>query len=102
MEQWSRSMMITLSVKNKLIFINGSLPEPPSEFINHNSWMRNNQLVISWILNLVSTEISTNIMFTNSAHKLWDDLKIVINRAMDLKSFCESQSKSRLYWFVFH
>lgn len=69
-------MRIALSVKNKVRFINGSLPAPPiSQTINYSSWMRNNQLVILWILNSVSKEISTSIMFTDSAQIISDNLK---------------------------
>lgn len=37
--------------------------------------MRNNKLVISWIMNSVSKEISTSVMFTESAYEIWNDLK---------------------------
>ena len=40
-----------------------------------NSWIRNNNVIISWILNLVSKEISTSIIFSESAAKIWLDLK---------------------------
>lgn len=73
---WCRSMLIALSVKNKVGFVDGSLPEPPLiEDINRDSWMRNNNLVISWILNSVSKDISTSIMFADSANEIWNDLK---------------------------
>lgn len=69
-------MLISLSVKNKVGFIDGTLPEPPmNAIVNRDSWMRNNKLVISWILNSVSKEISTGIMFADSAKEIWNDLK---------------------------
>ena len=73
---WSQAMLIALSVKNKVGFVNGDLQKPNSSEANmYNSWMRNNNLVISWILNSVSKEISASIMFAESAHEIWNDLK---------------------------
>lgn len=73
---WSQAIQIALSVKNKTGFIDGTLLKPnSSDQQNFNAWMRNNKLVISWILNSVSKEISASIMFTESAHEIWKDLK---------------------------
>lgn len=45
---WSRVMIIALSVKNKLRFINGSIEKPDDTDANLlNSWIRNNNIVIS-------------------------------------------------------
>ncbi|KAL5754433.1 hypothetical protein ACOSP7_022653 [Xanthoceras sorbifolium] len=73
---WSRAMLIALSVKNKLGFVDGSITKPEGTQIELlNSWIRNNNIVISWILNLVSKDISASIIFTESAHEIWQDLK---------------------------
>ncbi|KAL4572890.1 hypothetical protein LXL04_019678 [Taraxacum kok-saghyz] len=73
---WSQAMQIALSVKNKTGFIDGSLPKPNvTEIINLDAWLRNNKLVIFWILNSVSKEISASIMFTETAYDIWNDLK---------------------------
>ncbi|KAL5565662.1 hypothetical protein UlMin_028826 [Ulmus minor] len=72
---WSRALLIALSVKNKLGFIDGSIPKPQGNDPNLHSWIRNNNIVISWILNSVSKEISASIIFSNSALDIWLDLK---------------------------
>ena len=52
-------MMIALSVKNKLGFIDGSFPKPDSSDLPLlNSWIKNNNVFISWILNSVSKDYS--------------------------------------------
>ncbi|XP_068649201.1 uncharacterized protein [Aristolochia californica] len=69
---WSRAMTLALSVKNKVGFIDGSIPEPQSaDPPLLNSWTRNNHIVISWILNSVSKEISASVMFAASAREIW-------------------------------
>ncbi|XP_022851410.1 uncharacterized protein LOC111373157 [Olea europaea var. sylvestris] len=72
---WSRSMKIALSVKNKLGFINGSISRPAGNDDLLKSWMRNNNIVISWILNSVSKEISASIIYAESGQEIWNDLK---------------------------
>ena len=68
-------MLIALSVKNKLRFIDGSIPKLASTDPNLSSWIRNNNIVISWILNSVSKEISASIIFYDYAYEIWFDLK---------------------------
>ena len=69
-------MMIALSMKNKLGFINGFLSKPTGTDENlHSSWIRNNKVVISWILNSGSKEISASIIFSESAVEIWEDSK---------------------------
>ncbi|KAK6162863.1 hypothetical protein DH2020_002704 [Rehmannia glutinosa] len=73
---WSRGMTIALSVKNKLSFIDGSLLRPPdTDVLLLNSWIRNNNVVISWIINSISKEISVSILFSESARDIWLDLQ---------------------------
>ena len=73
---WSRAMLIALSVKNKLGFIDGSISKPEGTDPNLlNSWIRNNNVVISWLLSSVSKEISASIIFSDSTYKIWLDLK---------------------------
>lgn len=71
---WKRSIMIALSAKNKLKLINGELPEPESKSELKPLWERANDMVISWILNTVSDQISTNLTYVNSAFALWNEL----------------------------
>lgn len=73
---WSRAMLIALLVKNKLGFIDGSIAKPNGSDVSlFYSWIGNNNIVISWILNSVSNEISASIIFSESATEIWLDLK---------------------------
>lgn len=72
---WSSAMLISLSVKNKLGFIDGSITRPVDSDPMINPWIRNNNMVISWILNSVSKEISASAIYCDSASVIWKDLK---------------------------
>ncbi|XP_073285223.1 uncharacterized protein [Primulina huaijiensis] len=68
---WHRAMTIALSVKNNLGFIDGSIPKPPETDLNlTNAWTQNNNIVISWLLNFVSKEISASVLFAESAEDI--------------------------------
>ncbi|XP_022895260.1 uncharacterized protein LOC111409444 [Olea europaea var. sylvestris] len=73
---WSRSISMALSVKNKLAFIDGSLPAPnPPSGVIHNCWVRANDLVLSWLLNSINKEIRQSLLYISSAHEVWNELK---------------------------
>ncbi|XP_062093912.1 uncharacterized protein LOC133799940 [Humulus lupulus] len=73
---WSRAMRLAISVENKLGFLDDSISKPSiSDLPLDNAWLRNNNIVISWILNSVSKEISSSILYDESASAIWNDLK---------------------------
>ena len=68
---WKRAMMIALSAKNKLSFVNGTLPKPSN--LNDSqglAWSRCNNMVLSWLINSVSTEIANNIIYIDDAFEI--------------------------------
>ncbi|XP_031270522.1 uncharacterized protein LOC116128896 [Pistacia vera] len=68
-------MVIALSMKNKLGFIDGSIPRPDGNDSLLNSWIRNINMVISWILNSISKEISASVIYSDFAYEMWLALK---------------------------
>lgn len=72
--QWKRSMMIALSAKLKLGFVDGThlAPTLDSPYFTH--WTRCNDMVISWLLNSVSIEIRNSVVYLPTAKSIWDDL----------------------------
>ncbi|XP_058726231.1 uncharacterized protein LOC131597558 [Vicia villosa] len=72
---WSRSMKKALGSKNKLGFINGSIPVPNFNDLNRSAWERCNYLVHSWILNFVNPAIAQTILFLENALDVWNYLK---------------------------
>lgn len=68
-------MHLALSVKNKVGFIDGSLPQPPLTDSHLQLWTRSNNIVISWIFNSVSKEIVGSILHSTVAAEIWRDLR---------------------------
>ncbi|XP_074347307.1 uncharacterized protein LOC141686152 [Apium graveolens] len=71
---WNRSITIALSAKNKIGIVNGSYPRPNDDSPLKTHWDRVNDMVISWIMNTVSDEISNGMDFVTSAQDLWNEL----------------------------
>lgn len=71
---WKRSITIALSAKNKLGLVDGTFPKPDSKSPLKAQYDRVNDMIISWILNTVSDEISLGMDFVNSAEDLWNEL----------------------------
>uniref|UniRef100_A0A803P4N1 CCHC-type domain-containing protein n=1 Tax=Cannabis sativa TaxID=3483 RepID=A0A803P4N1_CANSA len=73
-QPWKRGNTMALAAKNKIAFINGSLPRPEPGNISLNSWLRCNNMVMSWLVNSVSPEIAQSIMYFDLATEMWNDL----------------------------
>lgn len=67
---------IALSIKLKLDFIDGSLFKPTDSSSQISLWMRSNDMVISWTLKSVSTDIRKSVVYMNTAKQICDDLAL--------------------------
>nr|XP_033512840.1 uncharacterized protein LOC117277551 [Nicotiana tomentosiformis] len=67
---WRRSVMIALSAKNKLRFIDGTCTPPAITFKDHQPWIRCNDMVTSWLLNLLSKDIGDSVIYSKSTREL--------------------------------
>ncbi|KAH0675186.1 hypothetical protein KY285_022987 [Solanum tuberosum] len=73
---WRRAVIIALSAKNKLGFIDGSVEVPADTDLKmKKAWSRCNNMVLSWLLNSLSKEIAESILYSQSAKVLWSDLE---------------------------
>ncbi|WOG99831.1 hypothetical protein DCAR_0519187 [Daucus carota subsp. sativus] len=67
-------MKIALSCKNKLVIVTGEYTAPASDSPLFVHWNRVNDMVITWILNTVSDEISNSMTYLDSAFTVWNEL----------------------------
>ncbi|CAA7021059.1 unnamed protein product [Microthlaspi erraticum] len=68
-------MTIALDAKNKIAFIDGSIPRPSESNHNFRIWSRCNSMVKSWILNSVSKQIYKSNLRFNDVSEIWTDLE---------------------------
>jgi len=69
------SMQHAMGAKNKLVFIDGSIPIPDIDDLNRQAWEHCNHLIHSWIVNYVTESIAQTIVFHDTALSAWEDLK---------------------------
>ncbi|KAG7590495.1 Retrotransposon Copia-like N-terminal [Arabidopsis suecica] len=71
---WSIAMRMSLDAKNKLSFVDGSLPRPDVDSSSFKIWSRCNSMVKAWILNVVNQQIYDSILYYEDAVEMWNDL----------------------------
>lgn len=72
---WARLMRKALLNKNKICFIDGTLPKPDRFDPSFEAWEKCNNFVHTWIMNSVSPNIAHSILYIESACTTWNKLK---------------------------
>ena len=83
---WKKSMSIALSAKNKLIFISSN-SQPSATDLKFPQWKRCNDMVTSWILNVLSQDIAESVLYSDSAYDIWKELEDRYGQANGAKLF---------------
>ena len=71
---WRRAMIMALTAKNKIGFVDGTIPKPTPNDLLFSIWCRCNSMVSSWIINAVSRDIADSLLYIDSAFEVWRDL----------------------------
>lgn len=71
---WKRSLKIALFANNKFSIVDGTYKVPIENSALYNQCMRVNDMIISWIMNTVSNEISDSMKFIDDAAFVWNEL----------------------------
>ena len=71
---WSRSMMMVFNAKNKIAFIDATLPQPNPDDPTAAIWSGCNSMISSWLLNALSKEIADSLLYLDLAQAFWADL----------------------------
>ncbi|XP_074336348.1 uncharacterized protein LOC141673497 [Apium graveolens] len=72
---WKRSMIIGLTAKNKMCFVDGTLAKPVITSEEYKSWCRCNSMIIGWIISVLEPQIAASILYVDSAREIWLDLE---------------------------
>jgi len=71
---WARAVTLALSGKGKLGHITGTAkkPEEDATETKQEEWQATDHLVMSWIINSMTSKIGAIFLYKNSAKELWD------------------------------
>ena len=72
---WKHSMMISLSAKNKVAFVDGFLLTPTSVEDEQKAWDRYNNMVIGWTIASLERMTAKSIMCYRNNSEIWCNLE---------------------------
>ena len=72
---WSRVVFLSLIGRNKFGFLDGSIPTLDLSHPLYNAWHRANTTILSWMVNSLSKDLATNVMYIHTARDLWIDMR---------------------------
>ncbi|XP_070031798.1 uncharacterized protein [Nicotiana tomentosiformis] len=72
---WIQAMKIAILGRNKLGFINSKCKRENYGTNLVDLWERCNAIVLSWLMNCVSPELLSGMVYSSNAGAVWDDLK---------------------------
>ena len=73
--QWSQSVLIFLRGKGKDEHLTGNIAKPAKDSAGFRKWLIDNNLVMSWLLNSMTNDISENFLLYETAQEIWDAAK---------------------------
>ncbi|KAF3636718.1 putative deacetylvindoline O-acetyltransferase-like [Capsicum annuum] len=91
---WSRSMHIALLGQNKLGIVDGTLKKERFREDFWGQWERINVAVLSWTMNIVSSNLVSGIIYASTACCVWEELKERFDKAYAMIMNDESQKAS--------
>ena len=71
---WSRSVKVALVGRNKLGFINGALKKLAEDSSDFQKWIRNDSVVMSWLMNSMEKSMAEDFIFINTSEELWKEV----------------------------
>lgn len=71
---WRRSFQLVVSIRNKQGFLDGSVLKCTPKDSLYLSLIRCNNLIIAWLLRLISSSIASTVFYLEDAKQIWDKL----------------------------
>ncbi|XP_059315503.1 uncharacterized protein LOC132066145 [Lycium ferocissimum] len=99
---WRRSILIALSVRNKLDFIHGTTEKPPEGSALLRQWQCCNDLVVAWLANSVTKEIHRSVVYSEFAKDIWRELEARYGKADGARVFELKKALAHISQASFH
>ncbi|KAK6774393.1 hypothetical protein RDI58_029632 [Solanum bulbocastanum] len=84
---WSRSMRIALLGKRKYRFVTGACTRGLYKEEMHEQWETCNAIVLSWLMNTVSEELLSGIVYATTTFSVWADLKEIFDKVNHMRIY---------------
>ena len=67
--------MLALTAKKKIGFMTGKIPMLDLDSPLYEDWQSCNTMVLSWLINSMHIDVSSGIMYCDTAREMWIELK---------------------------
>lgn len=64
-----------LFAKNKMGFVDETIPKPEKTSEDYMSWMRCDAMIIGWLTTAMDKNIRSSVRYANTSTEIWKDLK---------------------------
>ncbi|KAI5318724.1 hypothetical protein L3X38_038432 [Prunus dulcis] len=91
---WSQVVELYISGKDKLGYINGDLPQPPSTAPTFPRWRTENSIVKGWLINSLEQSLIGNFIRFSTAKAVWDAIATTYYDGTD------TSQEDRVYIFL--
>ena len=93
---WSKAFLMSLLIRNKVGFVNGTITKPEKDDEKMKSWQRCNTIILSWLIHSVSPEIRSTILYMETAQECWEKLKVLYAQPNDVRIYQLQQELSSI------
>ncbi|KAJ0464609.1 putative RNA-directed DNA polymerase [Helianthus annuus] len=72
---WVQEIENFLFAKNKMGFVNGTIPKPDEKHNTYTAWMRCDAMIKGWLTASMEKTIRGSVKYANTSAEIWADLK---------------------------
>ena len=89
-------MVLTLTAKKKIGFVNGKIAKPEIDSPLNEDWENCNTMVLSWLINFMHVDVSSSIMYCETAREMWLELQRAFSQGNGPKIYNLQQEISQI------
>ena len=72
--RWSQSFRMYIRGQGKIVYLTGDKETPAKDDPMYATWDAENSMVMTWLVNSIDEDISSNYMCYSTAKELWDNI----------------------------
>ena len=96
--RWSQSVQMYICGKGKMGYLTGDHKEPDDSNPQHDVWDAENSMVMTWLVNSMEEEISSNYICYSTTKELWESVKEMYPNLENKSLIYELTLKAREIW----
>ncbi|OMO87828.1 Integrase, catalytic core [Corchorus capsularis] len=85
--EWVNDISNALFAKNKIGFVDGTIPRPGVDSPNLQHWMRCNVMVKGWLKSAMGKDIRGSVRYASTAREIWVDLEERFGKGSDPRAY---------------